>query len=83
MGGSGGGYFVSNARELKNKLSDTTKDMERKEYHADVATLLSELLLHYNNRDVNAINTHLEEILKAVENRIDRHLNIKLGGLCI
>ena len=80
MGGSGGGYFVSNARELKNKLSDTTKDMERKEYDADVATLLSELLLHYNNRDVNAINTHLEEILKAVENRIDGHLNIKLGG---
>jgi hypothetical protein len=80
MGGSGGGYFISNARELKSKLSDTTKDIDRKEYDADVATLLSELLLDYNNRDVNAINTHLEEILKAVKNRIDGHLNIKLGG---
>jgi hypothetical protein len=80
MGGSGGGYFISNVNELKNKINDTTKDIDRKEYDSNVAIFLSELLSHYNNRDVNAINIHLEEILKAVENKIEGHLDIKLGG---
>jgi len=80
MGGSGGGYFTSNIRELKNKINDTARDIDRKAYDANVASLLSELLLQYNDRDFNAINKHIEEILKAVENRIDGHLDIKFGG---
>jgi hypothetical protein len=80
MGGSGGGYFTSNIHELKNKINDTTKDIDREEYDTKVSTLLSDLLLQYNDRDVKAINIHIEEILKAVENKIDGHLNIKFGG---
>jgi len=80
MGGSGGGYFISNINELKNKINDAAKDMDRKEYDANVASVLLKMLSRYNNRDVNAINKHIEEILNAVENRIDGHLDIKFGG---
>jgi hypothetical protein len=80
MGGSGGGYFISKVSELKNKINDVTKDMDRKEYDVNVAYLLSKLLSQYNDRDVNAINKHIEEILKTVENRIDGHLDIRFGG---
>jgi len=80
MGGSGGGYFVSDVKELKSKMNDTIKETDRKEYDAKVASFLFDLLIKYNNRDVGAINTHLEEILKAVDNRIDGHLDMKLGG---
>jgi len=80
MGGSGGGYFTSNIKDLKDKMNDTTKEIDRKEYDAGVASLLSDLLSKYNNRDVNAINTHIEEILNAVEGKIDEHLDIKFGG---
>ena len=80
MGGSGGGYFISNVKEIKNKINDTTKDIDKKEYDANVASFLSELLSQYNNRNVGIINTHLEEILKAVENGIEGHLDFKLGG---
>jgi hypothetical protein len=80
MGGSGGGYFSSDINKLKNKLERTEKSIANDEYRSNVANLLSELLSQYNDRDANAINTHLAEILKAVENRVDEHLDILLGG---
>jgi len=80
MGGSGGGYFTSDVNSLKNKINITNKNIDKDEYETEVASLLTELLLQYNNRDVAAINTHLEEILKTVENRIDGHINLLLGG---
>jgi hypothetical protein len=80
MGGSGSGYFSSNIKDLKNKIADTTKDIDRKEYDANVESLLLDLLSQYNSRNISAINTHIEEILKAVENKIEGHLDIKLGG---
>jgi len=80
MAGSGGGYFSSNIKDLKNKINVTANNIVKEEYETKVATFLLNLLSQYNNRDVSAINTHLEEILKAVENRIEGHLDIKLGG---
>jgi hypothetical protein len=80
MGGSGSGYFSSSIKDLKNKITDTTKDMDRKEYDANVESLLLDLLSRYNNRNISVINAHLDEIIKAVENRIEGHVDIKFGG---
>jgi len=80
MGGSGGGYFTSNIKELKNKIIITNNNIAVDEYESNVANLLLDLLSKYNNRDANAIKKHVGEILKAVENRIDEHLYIRFGG---
>jgi hypothetical protein len=80
MGGSGGGYFNSDINKLKSKLDRTKRNIANDEYVTNVASLLSELLSHYNDRDTDAINIHLAEILKAVESRTDEHLDLLLGG---
>jgi hypothetical protein len=80
MGGSGGGYFRSDEKELRNKMSATEQSTNRDEYKINIDTLLAGLLSQYNNRDVQAINIHLDEILKAIENRVDGSLNFLLGG---
>jgi hypothetical protein len=80
MGGSNGGYFRSSISELKQKAIDSEKDVKHKEYESNVLAMLNALLSKCNDRDAEKINGHIEEIVKAIENRIDDNLKILLGG---
>ena len=80
MGRSNGGYFRSSTSELKNKLISAEQDVKNQEYESDVLEWLNTLLSQFNDRNVEKINTHLEEITNAIENRIDENLKILLGG---
>jgi hypothetical protein len=80
MGGSGSGYFTSDIKNLKGKMNVTDRSIDRKEFEMEVTNLLIDFLSQCNNRDVETINTHLEEILKVVENEIDGHFDIRFGG---
>jgi hypothetical protein len=80
MGGSSGGYFRSSSSELKKMLVSAEQGVKNQEYESDVLEQLNALLSQFNDRDVEKINTHLEEITKTIENKIDENLKILLGG---
>jgi hypothetical protein len=80
MGGSGGGYFTSDIKNLKGKMNIADRSIDGKEFEMEVTNFLIDFLSQCNNRDVETINTHLEEILKVVENEIDGHFDIRFGG---
>lgn len=82
MGGSTGGSYTgrSDPERLKRQLRRAEEGSEDREYEAQVADLLRSLLTEFNDRNVEAINKHLEEIRKALEKEIDETIDLNFGG---
>ncbi len=79
MGGSGGfgGYGYSNMRIREAESSSGAESSQRE---IDINNFLETLLKEFNDRDVTAINTHLEEIEKTLSKEIDGLEKILFGG---
>lgn len=82
MGSSRGGSYVGkvDASKLFQKLRDSQDETSQQQFDADVALLLGSLLSQFNDRDVNAISDHLEEIKDALSENIDGTINLRFGG---
>jgi hypothetical protein len=80
MGRSSGGYFRSTPEELDKKVQSSDRDTNYQMYESEVLALLNKILADCNDRDVKAIDIHLKEIRRAIENRIDDTINIMFGG---
>jgi CRISPR/Cas system-associated exonuclease Cas4 (RecB family) len=80
MGGSGSSYFGSDLDTLRQKLRESEKRTEDTKYEAEVANVLAGLLTQYNDRDIEAINRHLDEIKRALEKEIEGTVNLLFGG---
>lgn len=79
MGGSGGfsGYKSISAK-VQMLASETGTQSSQREI--EINEFLEALLKDFNNRDVNAIKTHLQEIEKVLEREIDGLDAILFGG---
>jgi hypothetical protein len=77
MGGSGGSFdpprVRSEIRALEGKIEDA-------EYEAQVAHVLSTVLANANDRDTDAIQTHLNVIQQAIENDAEGFIDLLFGG---
>ena len=81
MGGSrgGGGWHpsTSTTSEVEKAVSDATLSSE---YEAEANAYLQDLLTSYNNRDVEAIQKHVETLQGAIEKEIDGETSTLFGG---
>ena len=81
MGGSGGGgYFRGDIDSTLKQVQEAKEKSKNEEYEARSNTYLSGLLSQFNDRDVDAINRHLDEIRKALEKDIDGTIDLRFGG---
>jgi hypothetical protein len=82
MGGGTSGLFSGTKGSGKViRATELDETPEYRAYESKVLAELNDLLSECNNRDVDKINTHLEEILKTIENHIDKNnLKMLFGG---
>jgi hypothetical protein len=80
MGGSGSYVGKVDASKLIQKLRDSQDETSQQEFDAEVASLLGSLLNRFNDRPVDAINAHLEDIKGALSEDIDGTVNLLFGG---
>lgn len=78
--GGGGGFFDSSPKSLKDKVKESIESTESAEYDLKVSEFINDLLSNANNRNHEAINTHLDEIKTALEQDIEGTINIAFGG---
>jgi len=78
MGSSGGSWSPPRGNTL------TLRDLEERKneaaYNADVSLIIDDALKGYNNRDAEAINTHLDILEKALSKDIEEFLKMRFGG---
>jgi hypothetical protein len=78
MGGAGGGFFLGKTdpqaiREIETKA-------QGEEFESSVSSLLGGVLAGANDRNVDAIATHLAEIRTALGKQIDGSVDLLFGG---
>lgn len=83
MGGSGGsGFFrtgvdIDSLQRQRRAAEEHTKD---ETYEQELAGRINELLVQYNDRDVDKIGTYLETIREALEEDIEGTIDLRFGG---
>lgn len=84
MGGSGGGFFDRSSSKKPSELIEQIKrEQERskaREFESNVNQLIQDTLKSANNRDVDAINVHLQTMVKALNNDIQGNVQTLFGG---
>jgi hypothetical protein len=80
MGGSGDYRFYSSGNNIEKKLFAAQKESKEKEAKSEVNNHFSELLKDFNDRDINEIDRHLENLKTALEADIDGSLKLLFGG---
>lgn len=82
MGGSGGGgYFSGDPRKALREIKEAESQTESQEFAAGANQALGSLLSDFNNRNVEAINRHLEDIKQALDEELDDGtIDLRFGG---
>lgn len=80
MGGSGGGFFGSDPRDVADKLRQAEQDTGDQAFRSDVEKLLGGVLAAANDRDADAVSRHLTTIQQALEKNIDGVVQLIFGG---
>jgi len=88
MGGSGGGFFVgNNSKKPRDIIEQIKREQEQarsreldREFENNVNELISDTLKSANNRDTEAVNTHLDTIIGALNKEIDGNIETVFGG---
>lgn len=80
MGGGGGSIHWPNDTDSRQILGKAVGEDEKSAYQVDVNTYLQDLLLDFNNRNVDQINTHLATIKQAIEKDIAGTVDLIQGG---
>lgn len=84
MGGSGGGFFSGDSStkpsELIEKIKREQEQAKAREFENKVNQLINDTLKSANDRDVEAVNTHLDTMIKALNKEIDGNVQTVFGG---
>ena len=80
MGGSGGGFSGYGTVSAKAQLLASEAGTQSSQREIEINEFLEELLKDFNSRDVDAIQTHLQEIEKVLGREIDGLDAILFGG---
>jgi len=77
---SGGGGSVPSGPTISQRLLALDQRIKKEEFEAEVAAIMKSALAAYNNRDVNAIQRHLETLRHALGNHIEGTVDLRFGG---
>ena len=81
MGGSGGGRFPGfTPSEIRAWIEQTRDETATVEHDVSINEVLSELLVQYNDRDVESVREHLDEIQEALEDILETTIDLRFGG---
>jgi hypothetical protein len=80
MGGGGGGFFRTSPDVLREELRKSEEATGDEVFTAAVSTILTNALGAANERDVPAVQRHLEEIKSALEKELDGSVDLMFGG---
>ncbi len=79
MGGSGG-YSGPSPSEYKEKIKESLKKTQDNDFETKISGKIDETLKDFNNRDVNAVQSHLSNIKSAVNEDIEGSVDLIYGG---
>jgi hypothetical protein len=79
MGGSGGGFRVTQ-READSFREQIRERAEQQRLDADVNSYLRRELLAANDRDVDAVNSRIEQIKEALGGEVEEFEDLRFGG---
>jgi hypothetical protein len=79
VGGSGGNFSISSDdyKKYDTEIKERTRD---ETFETEVAELISDLLAEYNDRDNEAIQTHLEKVRNLLEDEFGGIIDLRFGG---
>lgn len=82
MGGSssGGPFLRSDPEKLKKQIRHTEERTADAAFETSVNETLTQLLAHFNNRDVALVNDRLNAIKELIEGEIEETVDTLLGG---
>lgn len=84
MGGSSGGFFYeSNPKKPSELIEQIKREQElakTREFENKVNELIKETLRNANNRDIDAINSHIDVLLNSLNKEIDGSVQTVFGG---
>lgn len=83
MGSSGGGFNLSSSSSnegLDNLISQANKSASASAYVSEVNNLIKEALATYNERDIPAIQKHIEVLIEAIQREIEGDVKLIFGG---
>jgi hypothetical protein len=80
-GGGGGGYFgKGDIVKLQKQVQEAQDESKKAEYVAACNAYLTSLLADFNDRDDDAIDVFLDEILEALEKKLTGSIKLRFGG---
>jgi len=84
MGGSGGSGGVFSGRhspaELRKQVQEAQDRTKDERFETEISNLINESLAQMNSRDTKAVQTHLDEIIKALGKETEGQLGLLFGG---
>jgi len=80
MCGSGGHYSTYVRSEAESQVADSQRRTQVADYDQDVSERLRDLLRNVNERDSSAINGHLDEVKRILEDYVDDSVTLRFGG---
>lgn len=85
MGGSGGGGFFhgDSSKKPSDIIEQIKREQERaraREFENKVNQLINDTLKSANDRDTEAVNSHIDTMIKALNNEIDGNVQTMFGG---
>jgi len=80
MGGTGGFLKYKDIKKMQTEIRETEEKTTNEAFEAKVSAEINTLLANYNNRDTNAIKSHIDTIINAIQKEIEGTFNIVFGG---
>lgn len=81
MGGSGGGFLYGyKPDEIKPMVEEAAIRTRNEEFEAEVSERLNELLVAYNDRDVETTHRYLDQIKELLQEDIEGTVEVRFGG---
>jgi len=83
--GGGGSFFSenSNPQNIVEQLRESEAQTKDQQLDVEVSNIIRSLLVAYNDRDIQAIQTHLNTIKNALNKELEGTIDILFGGLQI
>lgn len=80
MGGGGGLFRDHSPEDLRSEIKKSIEKTKNNALETEVNLKINEILAEYNDRDIETIQDHLEEIKKVIESDITGTIDLKFGG---
>jgi hypothetical protein len=81
MGGSGGGFLYGyKPRDIKPMADEAAIRTRSQEFEVEISERLNELLVGYNDRDVEKIHRYLDKVRDLLQQDIEGTLDLRFGG---